>query len=65
MLKHFLALQASPKETQEENFGSEHSASPSQDSGHQQFLEVEPNIDNSMDVQQQVKSIISVETDEE
>ncbi|XP_061480184.1 SR-related and CTD-associated factor 8 isoform X2 [Rhineura floridana] len=44
---------ASPEETQEGNFGSEHSASPSQDSSHQQFLEVETNLDNSMDVQQQ------------
>ncbi|XP_070788741.1 SR-related and CTD-associated factor 8 isoform X1 [Pituophis catenifer annectens] len=43
----------SPEETQEENFGSEHSASPSQDSSHQQFLEVETKLDNSMDVQQQ------------
>ncbi|KAH0622397.1 hypothetical protein JD844_024671 [Phrynosoma platyrhinos] len=54
---------ASPEETQEENFGSEHSASPSQDSSHQQFLEVEPNPDNSMDVQQQVKTSISIEID--
>ncbi|XP_077205129.1 SR-related and CTD-associated factor 8 isoform X2 [Paroedura picta] len=43
----------SPEETQEGNFGSEHSATPSQDSNHQQFIEVETNLDNSMDVQQQ------------
>lgn len=57
---HNFFLQASPEETQEGNFGSEHSASPSQDSSHQQFLEVETNIDNSMDVQQQVKFAVSI-----
>ncbi|NWX23047.1 SCAF8 protein, partial [Aegotheles bennettii] len=44
---------ASPEENQEGNFGSEHSASPSQGSSQQQFLEVEPNVDDSMDIQQQ------------
>ncbi|XP_075562846.1 SR-related and CTD-associated factor 8 isoform X3 [Pelecanus crispus] len=44
---------ASPEETQEGNFGSEHSASPSQGSSQQQFLEVETNVDDSMDIQQQ------------
>uniref|UniRef100_A0A8D2NUG6 SR-related CTD associated factor 8 n=1 Tax=Zosterops lateralis melanops TaxID=1220523 RepID=A0A8D2NUG6_ZOSLA len=37
----------------EGNFGSEHSASPSQGSSQQQFLEVEANVDDSMDIQQQ------------
>ncbi|NXI93448.1 SCAF8 protein, partial [Psophia crepitans] len=44
---------ASPEENQEGNFGSEHSASPSQGSSQQQFLEVEPSVDDSMDIQQQ------------
>ncbi|NXW56103.1 SCAF8 protein, partial [Eurystomus gularis] len=44
---------ASPEENQEGNFGSEHSASPSQGSSQQQFLEVETNVDDSMDIQQQ------------
>ncbi|NWR53887.1 SCAF8 protein, partial [Bucorvus abyssinicus] len=44
---------ASPEENQEVNFGSEHSASPSQGSSQQQFLEVETNVDDSMDIQQQ------------
>ncbi|NWH76112.1 SCAF8 protein, partial [Piaya cayana] len=44
---------ASPEENQEGNFGSEHSASPSQGSSQQQFLEVEANVDDSMDIQQQ------------
>ncbi|NXO05336.1 SCAF8 protein, partial [Rhinopomastus cyanomelas] len=44
---------ASPEENQEGNFGSEHSASPSQGSSQQQFLEVETNVDDSMDTQQQ------------
>uniref|UniRef100_A0A674I4H1 SR-related CTD associated factor 8 n=1 Tax=Terrapene triunguis TaxID=2587831 RepID=A0A674I4H1_9SAUR len=44
---------ASPEENQEGNFGSEHSASPSQGSSQQQFLEVETNLDDSMDIQQQ------------
>ncbi|NXQ78791.1 SCAF8 protein, partial [Nyctibius grandis] len=44
---------ASPEENQERNFGSEHSASPSQGSSQQQFLEVEANVDDSMDIQQQ------------
>ncbi|KAI1240899.1 hypothetical protein IHE44_0009347 [Lamprotornis superbus] len=42
-----------PEENQEGNFGSEHSASPSQGSSQQQFLEVEANVDDSMDIQQQ------------
>lgn len=54
-----LILQESPEETQEGNFGSEHSASPSQDSNHQQFIEVEANLENSMDVQQQVTHTIT------
>ncbi|NXX44465.1 SCAF8 protein, partial [Tricholaema leucomelas] len=44
---------ASPEENQEGTFGSEHSASPSQGSSQQQFLEVETNVDDSMDIQQQ------------
>ncbi|XP_014452234.1 SR-related and CTD-associated factor 8 isoform X3 [Alligator mississippiensis] len=44
---------ASPEENQEGNFGSEHSASPSQGSSQQQFLEVEANLDDSIDIQQQ------------
>ncbi|NWS57249.1 SCAF8 protein, partial [Chunga burmeisteri] len=44
---------ASPEENQEGNFGSEHSASPSQGSSQQQFLEAEANVDDSMDIQQQ------------
>ncbi|NXR16841.1 SCAF8 protein, partial [Cinclus mexicanus] len=44
---------ASPEENPEGNFGSEHSASPSQGSSQQQFLEVEANVDDSMDIQQQ------------
>ncbi|NXU73450.1 SCAF8 protein, partial [Oreotrochilus melanogaster] len=44
---------ASPEENQEGNFGSEHSASPSQGSSQQQFLEVETNVDDSIDIQQQ------------
>ncbi|NXF73021.1 SCAF8 protein, partial [Sclerurus mexicanus] len=44
---------ASPEENQEGNFDSEHSASPSQGSSQQQFLEVETNVDDSMDIQQQ------------
>uniref|UniRef100_A0A8C0B9P6 SR-related CTD associated factor 8 n=1 Tax=Buteo japonicus TaxID=224669 RepID=A0A8C0B9P6_9AVES len=44
---------ASPEENQEGNFSSEHSASPSQGSSQQQFLEVETNVDDSMDIQQQ------------
>ncbi|OXB83735.1 UNVERIFIED_CONTAM: hypothetical protein H355_013090 [Colinus virginianus] len=44
---------ASPEENQEGNFGSEHSASPSQGSSQQQFLEAETNVDDSMDIQQQ------------
>nr|XP_025978031.1 protein SCAF8 isoform X2 [Dromaius novaehollandiae] len=44
---------ASPEENPEGNFGSEHSASPSQGSSQQQFLEVETNVDDSMDIQQQ------------
>ncbi|NWH29366.1 SCAF8 protein, partial [Chloropsis hardwickii] len=44
---------ASPEENQEGNFGSEHSASPSQGSSQQQFLEVEANVDDSIDIQQQ------------
>ncbi|NXX19025.1 SCAF8 protein, partial [Podargus strigoides] len=44
---------ATPEENQEGNFGSEHSASPSQGSSQQQFLEVETNVDDSMDIQQQ------------
>uniref|UniRef100_A0A8D0HIE8 SR-related CTD associated factor 8 n=1 Tax=Sphenodon punctatus TaxID=8508 RepID=A0A8D0HIE8_SPHPU len=44
---------ASPEENQETHFGSEHSASPSQGSSHQQFLEVETNLDDSIDIQQQ------------
>lgn len=50
-----IVIQASPEENQEGNFGSEHSASPSQGSSQQQFLEVEANVDDSMDIQQQVK----------
>ncbi|XP_053149512.1 SR-related and CTD-associated factor 8 isoform X3 [Hemicordylus capensis] len=53
LLEQQPSKQASPEETQEGNFGSEHSASPSQDSSHQPFLEVETNLDNSIDVQQQ------------
>ncbi|NWI15565.1 SCAF8 protein, partial [Crypturellus soui] len=44
---------ASPEENPEGNFGSEHSASPSQGSSQQQFLEVETNVDDSIDIQQQ------------
>ncbi|NXH20242.1 SCAF8 protein, partial [Bucco capensis] len=52
---------ASPEENQEGNFGSEHSASPSQGSSHQQFLEVETNVDDSMDIQQQDMDIDEVQ----
>lgn len=58
-------IQASPEENQEGNFGSEHSASPSQGSSQQQFLEVETNVDDSMDIQQQVKRILNLITEVE
>ena len=48
--------QATPQDSQEGTFGSEHSASPSQGSSQQHFLEPEANLDDSIDIQQQVKS---------
>lgn len=44
------------QDSQEGTFGSEHSASPSQGSSQQHFLEPEANLDDSIDIQQQVKS---------
>ncbi|XP_036622812.1 SR-related and CTD-associated factor 8 isoform X1 [Trichosurus vulpecula] len=41
------------QENPESTFGSEHSASPSQGSSQQQFLEPETNLDDSIDIQQQ------------
>ncbi|XP_038954279.1 SR-related and CTD-associated factor 8 isoform X5 [Rattus norvegicus] len=42
-----------PQDSQEGAFGSEHSASPSQGSSQQHFLEPEANLDDSIDIQQQ------------
>ncbi|XP_076782839.1 SR-related and CTD-associated factor 8 isoform X2 [Arvicanthis niloticus] len=42
-----------PQDSQEGTFGSEHSASPSQGSSQQHFLEPEANLDDSIDIQQQ------------
>uniref|UniRef100_A0A8C3W6W0 SR-related CTD associated factor 8 n=1 Tax=Catagonus wagneri TaxID=51154 RepID=A0A8C3W6W0_9CETA len=44
---------ATPQDSQEGTFGSEHSASPSQGSSQQHFLEPEANLDDSIDIQQQ------------
>jgi len=44
---------ATPQDSQEGTFGSEHSASPSQGSSQQHFLEPEVNLDDSIDIQQQ------------
>lgn len=43
------------RDSQEGTFGSEHSASPSQGSSQQHFLEPEANLDDSIDIQQQEK----------
>ncbi|XP_029327209.1 protein SCAF8 isoform X5 [Mus caroli] len=45
--------QVTPQDSQEGTFGSEHSASPSQGSSQQHFLEPEANLDDSIDIQQQ------------
>lgn len=44
---------ATPQDSQEGTFGSEHSVSPSQGSSQQHFLEPEANLDDSIDIQQQ------------
>lgn len=44
---------ATPQDSQEGTFGSEHSATPSQGSSQQHFLEPEANLDDSIDIQQQ------------
>ncbi|XP_053448925.1 SR-related and CTD-associated factor 8 isoform X4 [Nycticebus coucang] len=44
---------ATPQDSQEGTFGSEHSASPSQGSSQQHFLEPEVNLDDTIDIQQQ------------
>uniref|UniRef100_H0W3M0 Female-specific protein transformer n=1 Tax=Cavia porcellus TaxID=10141 RepID=H0W3M0_CAVPO len=44
---------ATPQDSQEGTFGSEHSASPSQGSSQQHFLEPEATLDDSIDIQQQ------------